>query len=76
MTAVVIAHPHWVQRAGGIAEVDRHLQLRGYDAVFVDGSQYLHIERKAEPPGYRPAPTPPPVRLHAPRMHDFGWPRS
>lgn len=68
MTASIIAHPRWVQRAGGIAEVDRHFQLRGFDTVFVDGSQYLHVEPK-------PAATPVTARPYRPRMHHF-WPHT
>lgn len=46
----VIAHPRWIEKAGGAAAVDRHFQLRGFDTVLVPGSRFLHIEAKSMRP--------------------------
>lgn len=46
----VVAHPRWIEKAGGIEAVDRHFQLRGFDTVFVPGSRFLHVEPKSARP--------------------------
>lgn len=69
MTAAVILHPRAVERFG-LYSIAVGLKQKGYD-IGPFGARFYTAT-----PEVVPAPKADVVRLYAPRLHNFWWPRA